>query len=54
MSFSANKIFQDMRGMCNAEIRALFDDEPGMTIKRLALVAGKTVDEIKKILMESK
>ena len=54
MSFPKQKIFQDMRGMCNAEIRALFDDEPGMTVKRLAAISGKSVDEIKSILMESK
>lgn len=53
MSFSTKRIFQDMRGMCDQEIRALFDDEPGMTVKRLAAITGKTVDQIKKILMET-
>lgn len=51
MSFSAAGC---MRKMCDDEIRALFDEDPRMTVKRLALIAGKSVDEIKKILMDSK
>ena len=40
--------------MSNAEIRDLFDTNPNMTVKRLAMIAGKTVEQVKKILMESK
>lgn len=40
--------------MSNDEIRDLFDTHPNMTVAQLARVAGKTVDQIKRILMESK
>ena len=40
--------------MSKAEIRELFDRDPNMTVKRLALVAGMSVEHVKKILMESK
>ena len=39
--------------MSNAEIREMFDNNPNLTVKRLALIAGKTVDQIKRILMEN-
>lgn len=39
--------------MTNDEIRDLFDTNPNMTVAQLARVAGKTVDQIKRILMES-
>jgi hypothetical protein len=38
--------------MSNSEIRDLFDTNPNMTVKRLAMIAGKTVEQVKKILME--
>lgn len=40
--------------MTNAEIREMFDTNPNMTVKRLAMIAGRTVDEIKRILMSGK
>ena len=39
--------------MSNDEIRDLFDTSPNMTVAQLARIAGKTVDQIKRILMES-
>ena len=40
--------------MTNADIRDMFDTNPNMTVAQLARIAGKTVDQIKRILMESK
>lgn len=40
--------------MTKDEIRDMFDTNPNMTVAQLARVAGKTVDQIKRILMESK
>lgn len=39
--------------MTNDEIRDMFDTNPSMTVAQLARVAGKTIDQIKRILMES-
>lgn len=39
--------------MTNADIRDMFDTNPNMTVAQLARIAGKTVDQIKRILMES-
>jgi len=39
--------------MTNDEIRDMFDTNPNMTVAQLARVAGKTIDQIKRILMES-
>lgn len=40
--------------MSKAEIRALFDSKPNMTVAQLARIAGKPSHQIVKILMESK
>ena len=40
--------------MTNADIRDMFDTNPNMTIAQLARIAGKTTEQIKCILMESK
>lgn len=40
--------------MSNSEIRDMFDSNPNMTVAQLARIAGKTVDQVKRILMESK
>ena len=40
--------------MTNADIRDMFDTNPNMTIAQLARIAGKTTEQIKRILMESK
>jgi hypothetical protein len=37
--------------MSNEQICSLFDRKPDMSIKTLAMLAGKTVSEIKKILL---
>lgn len=39
--------------MSNSEIRDMFDTNPNMTIAQLARVAGKTTEQIKRILMEN-
>lgn len=38
--------------MSKAEIRDMFDSNPNITIAQLARIAGKSTDEIKRILME--
>lgn len=40
--------------MSNSAIRETFDRNPNMTVAQLARMFGKTVDEIKAILMASK
>ena len=40
--------------MTNSEIRDMFDSNPNLTIAALARIAGKTTEQIKRILMESK
>lgn len=40
--------------MTNADIRDMFDTNPNMTVAQLARIAGKTTEQIKRILMESK
>lgn len=40
--------------MSNSEIRDMFDTNPNMTIATLARIAGKSTEQIKRILMESK
>ena len=39
--------------MSNADIRDMFDSNPNMTIATLARIAGKTTEQIKRILMGS-
>jgi len=39
--------------MSNAEIRDMFDTNPNMTIATLARIAGKSTEQIKRILMEN-
>jgi len=39
--------------MTNSEIRDMFDTNPNMTIATLARIAGKSTEQIKRILMES-
>lgn len=41
------------RKMCNDEIRDMFDSNPNLTVATLARLAGKTTEQIKRILMES-
>jgi hypothetical protein len=38
--------------MSNTEIRDMFDTNPNMTIATLARIAGKSTEQIKRILME--
>lgn len=40
--------------MTNADIRDMFDTNPNMTVAQLARIAGKTTEQIKRILMENK
>lgn len=37
--------------MNNAEIRIFYDQNPNLTLAELARITGKTVSELKKILM---
>jgi len=37
--------------MNDHEIREMFDTEPNLTLGRLAMITGKTVQELKAILM---
>ena len=39
--------------MSNSEIRDMFDTNPDMTIATLARIAGKSTEQIKRILMEN-
>jgi len=39
--------------MTNTEIRDMFDTNPNMTIATLARIAGKSTEQIKRILMEN-
>jgi hypothetical protein len=39
--------------MSNSEIRDMFDTNPNMTIATLARIAGKSTEQIKRILMEN-
>ena len=39
--------------MSNSEIRDMFDSNPNMTIATLAHIAGKSTEQIKRILMEN-
>ena len=39
--------------MSNSEIRDMFDSNPDMTIATLARIAGKSTEQIKRILMEN-
>jgi hypothetical protein len=39
--------------MTNADIREMFDTNPNMTIATLARIAGKSTEQIKRILMEN-
>ena len=39
--------------MTNDEIRDLYDTNPNMTLAQLARITGKTVQQLKQILMES-
>lgn len=39
--------------MSKAEIREMFDTNPNMTVAQLARIAGITVDQVKRILMQS-
>jgi|LauGreDrversion4_2_1035121.scaffolds.fasta_scaffold270543_5 hypothetical protein len=39
--------------MSNTEIRDMFDTNPNMTIATLARIAGKSTEQIKRILMEN-
>jgi len=37
--------------MTNDEISEMYDSNPNMTLAQLSRITGKTVDELKKILM---
>lgn len=39
--------------MTNSEIRDMFDTNPNMTIATLARIAGKSTEQIKRILLEN-
>jgi plasmid maintenance system antidote protein VapI len=39
--------------MSPSEIREMFDMNPNMTVAQLARIAGITVDQVKRILMQS-
>lgn len=39
-----------MREWTDDNIRALYDANPDLTLARLAMITGKTVDELKRIL----
>ena len=39
--------------MSNTEIRDMFDTNPNMTIATLERIAGKSTEQIKRILMEN-
>ena len=39
--------------MTKQEIRDMFDTNPNMTIANLARIAGKSTEQIKRILMEN-
>ena len=39
--------------MSNSEIRDMFDTNPNMNIATLARIAGKSTEQIKRILMEN-
>ena len=39
--------------MTNDEIRDLYDTNPNMTLAQLARITGKTIQQLKRILMES-
>lgn len=38
--------------MTNAEIRTFYDINPNLTLKQLSEKTGKTISELKKILLE--
>jgi predicted HTH domain antitoxin len=38
--------------MSNAEIKALYDSDLSMTLTRLSRLTGKSINELKRILME--
>ena len=40
-----------MERFTNAEIAAMFDANPNLTLARLSAMTGKTVKELKRILM---
>lgn len=42
-----------MSRMSASEIREMFDMNPNMTVAQLARIAGITVDQVKRILMQS-
>lgn len=42
-----------MSKMSPSEIREMFDMNPNMTVAQLARIAGITVDQVKRILMQS-
>jgi hypothetical protein len=39
--------------MTNDEIRELYDSDPDLLLSDLALITGKSIEELKKILTES-
>ena len=39
--------------MTNDEIKELYDINPNMTLAQLARITGKTIQQLKQILMES-